>query len=122
MVESSARTHLTSSPIRTVAVLGSLAYDLNMRTDLKPWAEAGARARLDEIHSEATRLLRAFPDLRPASYRRAMERAGRTAAAPVRRRRRMSAAERKAVGERMRKYWAARRESKAAGGRSVKKR
>jgi hypothetical protein len=33
--------------------------------------------------------------------------------APTRHRRRMSAAQRKAVGERMRKYWAARRKAEA---------
>ena len=63
-----------------------------MANDLKSWAEAGARARLLDIHTETTTILRIFPDLRKG------------AAATIRRRRAMSQAERKAVGERMRKY------------------
>lgn len=73
-----------------------------MANDLKSWAEAGARARLLDIHTETATILRIFPELR------------KRAAATIRRRRTMSQAERKAVGERMRKYWAARRQAKAA--------
>ena len=69
-----------------------------MANDLKSWAEAGARARLLDIHTETTTILRIFPDLRKG------------AAATIRRRRAMSQAERKAVGERAR---VAHREKKA---------
>ena len=62
-----------------------------MANDLKSWAEAGARARLLDIHTETATILRIFPELR------------KRAAATIRRRRTMSQAERKAVGERMRK-------------------
>ena len=73
-----------------------------MANDLKSWAEAGARARLLDIHTETSAILRILPDLRKG------------VAATIRRQRAMSQAERKAIGERMRKYWAARRQAKAA--------
>jgi hypothetical protein len=75
-------------------------------TQLREFALIGARARLQELRDEQTKLREVFPEL---------FRSGRAAAEnnpegrPRRRRRRMSAAQRKAVSERMRKYWADRR-------------
>ena len=90
--------------------------------DLKSLARHGARTRLRELADEAKQILKVFPDLRasvdedelPVNFivRRGAQKA--TMAAPVtrrRRRRKMTAAERKAVGERMKKYWAARRKA-----------
>jgi hypothetical protein len=66
---------------------------------------------------EAKQLLNVFPDLSasfdedelPLNF---ILKRGARKAATGRGRRRMTAAQRKAVGERMRKYWAARRASK----------
>ena len=85
------------------------------RAQLRQWAVRGAEQRLQEIAAEAAAINRAFPELRDRGARRAV---AATIVAAARGRRRghanMSAAQRKAVSERMRKYWAARRES--AGG------
>ncbi len=82
---------------------------------MKSFAEAGARTRLQQLREETDRILRAFPDL---AAKVGVSRSGRSAPASEapqpRRRRAMSAAERKSVSERMRKYWAARREAKNA--------
>ena len=88
--------------------------------DLRAWALKGAEQRLVEIAAEAAAIHGAFPELRNSG--RAQEREGRTAgvkgeekaaakSTSGKRARKggMSAAMRKAVGERMRKYWAARR-------------
>jgi hypothetical protein len=86
------------------------------RIDLRPFARVGAQARLDQLQAERERILRAFPDLgkmggSTSAGRPAVRQA---AAVATRRRKPMSAAGKKAVSERMRKYWAARREAKAA--------
>jgi hypothetical protein len=96
---------------------------------LRDYARIGAQVRIVELNPELEAIYSAFPDLRPGSRKGSsrrkvvvnheeqvtgsaselikVEETGR-AAAPVRRRRRkMTAAERKAIGERMRKYWAA---------------
>lgn len=89
--------------------------------DLKSYARHGARARLRELAEEAKQILTVFPDLSasvdedklPVNF--ILRRGARKQAPAIgvrRRRRRMSAAQRKAVGERMRKYWAARRKAK----------
>jgi hypothetical protein len=79
-------------------------------TDLQRYALLGAEARLQQLQEETANIYRTFPQLRT--------RDGSATATPSdesklavasRRRRRMSAAQRKAVGERMKKYWAARR-------------
>jgi hypothetical protein len=106
--------------------------------DLKSYARRGAEVRIAELRSELNSIYSAFPDLRPASTGRRGRRkvvvnheeqfTGSTAPAaaklinveeatgagtPARRKRRkMTAAQRKAVGERMRKYWAARKAAK----------
>ena len=90
--------------------------------DLKSYARHGAQARLRELAEEAKQILKVFPDLSasvdqdelPLNFivRRGAQK--RAAATGVRRgRRKMTAAQRKAVGERMKKYWAARRAAKA---------
>jgi hypothetical protein len=82
---------------------------------LRQWAVRGAEQRLGEIAAEAAAIHRAFPELRDRGQRAASTATAVTAAKGRRRgRSTMSAAQRKAVSERMRKYWAARRES--AGG------
>ena len=88
-------------------------------TDILTWARRGAEARWSELQAETAALLKAFPDLASVS-----KTARRTAAAsargladivePKRKRRKrskMSAAQKRAVSVRMKKYWAARRNS-----------
>lgn len=101
--------------------------------DMRSYARRGAETRIAELNRELETIYGAFPDLRPARRGRPAaskvvvnheeqftgRRPGRAAAATAtsaeagarktRRRRKMTAAERKAVGERMRKYWAARK-------------
>ena len=85
------------------------------RAQLRQWAVRGAEQRLQEIAAEAAAIHRAFPELRDRGQRGAATATVVTAAKGRRRgRANMSAAQRKAVSERMRKYWAARREG--AGG------
>jgi hypothetical protein len=91
--------------------------------DMKEYARRGAEARLKELSEEIDAIHRAFPDLRDS--RRRGRRPGASGSGNVvaeqsfgrggaRKRRKMTAAERKAVGERMRKYWAARRSETAS--------
>ena len=100
--------------------------------DMKEYARRGAEARLAELNEEINAIHRAFPGLRGRGARKVVVnheeqstagRVGRGAGrgqsvdAPGgqrRKRRKMSAAQRKAVGERMRRYWAARRAESAA--------
>ena len=79
---------------------------------LRQWAARGAEQRLLEIAAEAAAIYKAFPELRDRSDKASSP--ATTAVAGKAGRNNMSAAQRKAVSERMRKYWAARRES--AGG------
>jgi hypothetical protein len=96
-------------------VITSPAYDHRMQIDMKGFARAGAQVRLAELMAEIKVIHRAFPGLdggKPGGRRSNITTDGDGPKdAPVRRRRRMSAAERKAVGERMKKYWAARRKA-----------
>lgn len=85
--------------------------------ELRRLAKLGAAARLEQLRAEEAVIRAAFPDLAGRAPRG--RRAG-VAAAPAsatgggrRRRPAMSAAGRKAVSERMRKYWAERRKTKA---------
>jgi hypothetical protein len=86
---------------------------------MKAYARRGAESRVRELVEELDSIYEAFPDLRSQSGgRRAkgtikVEETGAAASGVVtrRRRRKMSAAQRKAVGERMRRYWAARRKA-----------
>jgi hypothetical protein len=77
---------------------------------LRGLARLGAAARLEQLREEEAAIKSAFPDLFGRG-RRAQVRNGQAPGA--KRRRGMSAAARKAVSERMRKYWAERRKSKA---------
>ena len=74
-------------------------------TQLRAFALIGARARLQELRDEQSKLREVFPEL----FRGGRAAAENSQQARPRRRRRMSAAQRKAVSERMRKYWADRR-------------
>jgi hypothetical protein len=108
--------------------------------DMTAYAKRGAELRITEVNAELEAIYGAFPDLRRGSPRRGgrpartvvvnheegitasgaasaaklinIEETGRSAAPARRRRRKMTAAERRAVGERMRKYWAARKNAK----------
>jgi hypothetical protein len=82
---------------------------------LRQWAARGAEQRLLEIAAEAAAIYKAFPELRDRSEKASSPVTTAVAAKAGRRgRSNMSAAQRKAVSERMRKYWAGRRQS--AGG------
>ena len=103
--------------------------------DMKEFARRGAEARIADLNRELEAIYGAFPELRQPRRGRPAGRAvinheeqyGRRATTakepavantPRRgKRRKMSAAQRKAVGERMRKYWAARKTESAAKGR-----
>jgi hypothetical protein len=91
---------------------------------LRQWAVRGAEQRLGEIAAEAAAIHQAFPELRDRGQRGASAAGAGAGAAKAGRRNRgnMNAAQRKAVSERMRKYWAARREGAggAASGGSAK--
>jgi hypothetical protein len=89
------------------------------RNELRRYAILGAEARLLAIAEEAAAIYRVFPELREQNGHGIMT-GDRTPGQPqpnpagegqpdTRRRSPMSAAQRKAVGERMKKYWAARR-------------
>jgi hypothetical protein len=98
--------------------------------DMKALALLGARARVSQLQEEIGELQRAFPDLgsnaaprrrgrRPKAAAEAPAELAETsqdeAAAPVRKRKPMTAAQKKSVGERMKKYWAARRKAEKKG-------
>jgi hypothetical protein len=101
--------------------------------DMKALAQLGARARLSQLQEEINELQQAFPDLgsrEPAAQSRRRGRRPKAAAnsteqqaeapqeaapAPVRKRKPMTAAQKKSVGERMKKYWAARRKAEKKG-------
>lgn len=101
-----------------------------MPIDIQALARHGAIARLQELQQEAAEIMQAFPDLRAMhradgnglvtfrTLKRRVKATRRNVAAlaqgqaeGTRRRKPMTAAQRKAVGERMRKYWAARRKA-----------
>jgi hypothetical protein len=95
------------------------------RQEAYAMARLGADARLEQIAAEAAAIRAAFPHLasttRPPRHRRrqvkvATPRPARPAAKTTPKRRKgpkMSPAARKAVPERMKRYWAARRQAKA---------
>jgi hypothetical protein len=75
---------------------------------LREFALVGARAKYAALQAELASLVATFPEL-------AKGRGAKAAKAPGKKRGRkqpMTAAERKAVSERMRKYWAERRDKK----------
>lgn len=98
------------------------------KLDLKMYARRGAEARLAELKQELADIYRAFPDLRTRTTGARTTRGRNAGAAQTdmgrltnaafssgsmaggeRTRKPMTAAQRKAVGERMKKYWAARK-------------
>lgn len=79
---------------------------------LRRLARLGAVARLEQLRQEEAAIRAEFPELFGRGRRDAGAPAPR-ASAGRRRGRRMSAEARKAVSERMRKYWAGRRKTKA---------
>ena len=92
--------------------------------DMQQYARRGAEARIQDLNDELNAIYAAFPDLRRGVTGRSGRRpraagtsdvAGTASAPPqgARKRRKMSAAQRKAVGERMRRYWAARRSAQS---------
>jgi hypothetical protein len=81
---------------------------------LREWAVRGAEQRLQEIAAEAAAIYQAFPELRDRGGREAATSAAGGAKGRGGRRGNLSAAQRKAVSDRMRKYWAARREGAGA--------
>jgi len=88
---------------------------------IQQFARAGALARLTELKAEIAEIERAFPGLTGAAPARrgpgrppAIAVAAAPAATARRSRKPMTAAQKKAVGERMRKYWAARRKAQKA--------
>ena len=77
---------------------------------LRRLARLGATARLGQLRQEEAAIRAAFPEL----FRRGRKKAGGGEASDAGRpRKNMSLAARKAVSERMRKYWAERRKTKA---------
>jgi hypothetical protein len=88
----------------TVSFQEDCVADLS-REQLRRLARLGAQARLEELRAEEAAIRQAFPDVpgEPAA----------PGGGPRRRRSRMSAAARKAVSDRMKKYWAERRNAKA---------
>ena len=87
---------------------------------VRQWAVKGAEQRLLEIAAEASAIYQTFPELRERGGNQAGKRGVDAASASGgggrgRGRANMSAAQRKAVSERMRKYWAARREGTVGG-------
>ena len=77
------------------------------RADLLKLAKAGAATRVQQLREEIADIYRSFPDLRNSAGRLAK---GTEPRRPGRRN--WTAAQRKAAAERMRKYWAAKRNKK----------
>ena len=102
--------------------------------DLRAYARRGAETRVAELKTELENIYRAFPDLaarRGRDTRAAAESytddghtTGPTEEEPLpgrrRRRKPMTAAQKKAVGERMRKYWAARKSASGSSKRQTR--
>jgi hypothetical protein len=87
---------------------------------IERYARMGAEARLAELKAEIAEIERTFPGIgAPArhlpgrSHSDAAPAAKTPVKVPRRKRKPMTAAQKKAVGERMRKYWAARRKAKS---------
>ena len=85
------------------------------KAELTRLARLGAASRLDQLEAERRSILRAFPELSLGVARHGQAGAAAAGAegAPkkkARKRRKMTAAEKKAVSERMKKFWAARKQ------------
>jgi hypothetical protein len=100
-------------PDRVTSVAGGSRL---AKFDLRNYARRGAETRIAELNEELQAIFNAFPELRAGRAQRSSRAAtapGGTPPKGARKRRRMSAAQRKAVGERMKKYWAARKKGAA---------
>jgi hypothetical protein len=87
-----------------------------MLIDMNALAMLGARARLEQLQAEAEEIRRVFPDLRTTASRNGRASAAAETSDGARPGRKpMSAAEKRAVSARMTKYWAGRRQARAAG-------
>jgi hypothetical protein len=85
---------------------------------IRSLARLGAEFRLNALRKEIDEVLQLFPELKQASVKSPAPQA--SAAAPrgrARKRRAMTPEQRAAVSEWMRKYWAGRRQQRAAAGR-----
>jgi hypothetical protein len=80
--------------------------------DLYRLARIGAVARLQELEAEAAAIRKTFPGVTEAKSSATAKLAPATAAKP-RKRKKMSAEARKAIGDRMKAYWAAKRQADA---------
>jgi hypothetical protein len=81
------------------------------QVELKRLARLGAQARLDQIEAERRAILRAFPGLSLQAPAAGGARAAQAAPKKKgRKRRKMTAEERKAVSDRMKKFWAGRKQ------------
>lgn len=86
------------------------------KAELTRLARLGAASRLDQLEAERRSILRAFPELALGTARQgqsgaaAVKGAQGTPKKKARKRRKMTAAEKKAVSERMKKFWAARKQ------------
>jgi hypothetical protein len=80
------------------------------RSELLKLARAGAENRVQELRNEIDAIYRSFPDLRRKGGARAAAQASGTGRPAGRRK--WTAPQRKAAAERMRKYWAAKRNKK----------
>ena len=77
------------------------------RSELLKLARAGAATRVQQLREEIEGIYRSFPELRRGGAASAAKGTGRPAG-----RRGWTAAQRKAAAERMRRYWAAKRNKK----------
>jgi hypothetical protein len=85
--------------------------------DLRRYALLGAEARLVELGKEAAGIYLAFPELRKQGGARSLSRVPAATAARTGQRKRgrtMSAAQREEVRQRMKRYWAQRRNASTA--------
>ena len=73
---------------------------------LRSYAIVGARSRVEALKREEAQLLSSFPELARGNGRAVKAPPGR------KRKRTFTAAQRKAIGERMKKFWAARRKAR----------
>jgi hypothetical protein len=92
-----------------------MAHELS-NDELKRLARLGAVARLEQLEAERQAILRAFPGLaaggrqRPAAPAVPGEPPAGAPKKKTRKRRPMTAEQKKAASERMKKYWAARKQ------------
>jgi hypothetical protein len=80
---------------------------------IRQLARTGAVARLNELKAEIAAIERAFPDLAGGGRSGRPRATDAALVAKKRTRKPMTAAQKKAVGERMKKYWVARRKATA---------